>query len=163
MIKDTNHIPDVIKGLNEFNNSQLRAGVLEDGKIHMIAHVQEYGATIVAKNAGGYLMIPVPDGTFRKLAKVTIPARPFIAQTVLGHETEWKNEAGKAFHAIVSGGNAEGFKKGLAQKMKNDIVQTMRSGNFAGNAPLTVLIKGSSTPLIDTGGLLGSIQGKVER
>lgn len=162
MIKDTNNLPKIIDNLQQFNRTDVRAGVLEGGKMQMIAHVQEYGATITAKNAGGYLMIPMPDGSFRKLKQVTIPARPFIQMTVINHQQEWKNEAAETFNRIIRGNSIGDFKVGLAKKMKLDIQNTMRSGNFTANAPLTVERKGGSQPLIDTGGLLNSIQGKVD-
>lgn len=163
MIKDTNRIPEVIKALEQLDGSKMRAGILDGGKLHMIAHVQEYGATITAKNAKGYLMIPMPDGTFRKLKSVTIPSRPFIARTVIQHSSDWRQNAKSAISVAISGGNVEGIKQEIANKMSNDIKQTMQSGGFAANAPLTVERKGSSQPLIDTGALMGAVRGEVER
>lgn len=162
MIKDTNRIPEVIENLNLLNNSQMRAGVLEGGKIHMIAHVQEYGATILPKKSD-YLYVPLPDGTFRKLSKAVIPSRPFIAMTVLQNSSKWHQEAQKAFNAAVQGKNVVEYKKSIANVMKNDIKATMTNGGYVANSGLTVLIKGGSTPLINTGGLRDAIDGKVER
>lgn len=162
MIKDENNIPKAIEALEQINGSKLRAGVLDGGKEEMIAHVQEYGATITPKK-GEYLMVPMPDGSYRKLSSVTIPARPFIAQTVVKHESDWKNAAGKMIELAISGGNVASLKADLANKMAMQIKETMSSGSFTANAPLTIERKGSSQPLIDTGTLRGSIRGEVEK
>ena len=163
MIKDDNNIPQAISSLNDLNGSNLRAGVLDsDSKEHMIAHVQEYGATIKPKN-GDYLTIPMRDGTFRKLKSVTIPARPFIAQTVLKHSDEWGNQVGDMTKMALSGKDVSTLKKNLANRMALDIKTTMATGNFQANAPLTIANKGGSRPLIDTGKLQGSIRGEVEK
>ena len=161
MIKDENFIPEVIQRLTAFNGSKARAGILDGGKMGMIAHVQEYGATITPKN-GDYLMIPMPDGSFRKLKSVTIPARPYIAQAVTRHQAEWKNKAKDAFMEVISGSNGRASMQMIANKMSQDIKETISGGSFAANAPLTVAIKGSSKPLIDTGGLRAAVRGEVE-
>lgn len=162
MIKDTNHIPEAIQSLKELNGSNMRAGILEDGKEHMIAHVQEYGATIFPKN-GDYLTVPMKDGSVRKLKSVTIPARPFIAQTVLRHSSEWENRANEMAIAAISGQDVRGLKKTLADKMALDIKTTMATGDFKANAPITIANKNGSRPLIDTGALQGAIRGEVEK
>ncbi|CAK1228412.1 hypothetical protein [Fructobacillus tropaeoli] len=162
MIKDTNNIPEAIQSLNELNGSNLRAGVLDDGKEHMIAHVQEYGATITPKN-GEYLTIPMRDGSFRKLKSVTIPARPFIAQTVLRHSEEWGKIVNEMAISAISGKNVKGLKKNLADKMALDIKTTMFNGDFKANAPITIANKNGSRPLIDTGALQGAVRGEVEK
>ena len=41
------------------------------------AAIHQFGGTIEAKSKP-YLMIPVPGGGFRRKAKVTIPARPYL-------------------------------------------------------------------------------------
>lgn len=155
-------MPEVISNLNQLNGSKIRAGILDDGKLHMIAHVQEYGATIVPKN-GDYLMVPMPDGTFRNLKQVVIPSRPFIAQTVTQHAKDWEEKSKDMLLAIIAGNSARPLKVELANKMALDIKQTMSSGNFTANAPLTLERKNGSTPLIDTGSLQGAIRGEVEK
>lgn len=162
MIKDTNNIPNAVKALRELDGSKMRAGILDDGKIHMIAHVQEYGATIVPKS-GDYLMVPMRDGTFRKLKSVTIPSRPFIAQTVVQHSNQWKQRVKEMGMAAIGGEDVSGLKKNLANKMSLDIKTTMASGSFTANAPLTIQNKGGSRPLIDTGALQGAVRGEVEK
>lgn len=161
MIKDTNNLPKIIDNLNSFNHTVIYAGVKSGGKIGMIAHVQEYGATITAKQVGGYLMVPMPDGSFRKLKQVTIPARPFIQMSVIEHSNQWKDKAADALQAIIHGESAGSYKQGIAKLMVQNIKQTMRTGGFAANAPLTVARKGSSTPLLDKGTLIGSIDSEV--
>lgn len=162
MIKDTNNLPNAIKALNELNGSSMRAGILDDGKTHMIAHVQEYGATIVPKN-GDYLVVPMRDGSFRKLKSVTIPPRPFIAQSVVQHSSEWKEMVKGMGMAVLAGEDVSGLKRDLANKMALDIKTTMASGGFTANAPLTIENKGGSRPLIDTGALQGAVRGEVEK
>lgn len=162
MIKDENNIPKAIEALEQIDGSEFRAGILDGGKEEMIAHVQEYGATIRPKK-GDYLMVPMPDGSFRKLSSVTIPARPFIAQTVIRHESDWKSDAGKMIELAIGGSSVSALKTQLANKMAEQIKQTMSNGSFAANAPLTIERKGSSQPLIDTGTLQGAIRGEVEK
>jgi len=43
----------------------------------------------------------------------------------------------------------------------SEIVKAIYQGRFAANSPLTVALKGSSRPLVDTGALAGSVAGKA--
>lgn len=56
---------------------ELDGDAVEIGSAYISAGVHQFGATITAKG-GGPLKFKLADGSFRSVASVTIPARPFV-------------------------------------------------------------------------------------
>lgn len=162
-VTDHNRIPEVVRALEDLNGTKVKAGVLSGGKIGMIAHVQEYGATIVPHNPTGYLWVPMKDGSYRKLKRAVIPARSFIRSTAIEKGTSWTRMAVEAFHQAVQGEMATGFGQKIGKQMETDIRDKVNSIQSPPNAPLTLANKAGGKPLIDTGGLLGSITHEVNK
>lgn len=145
-IRDNNNIPRVIRTLNELKSYRLEVGVFaESGEYAMIASVHEFGAII---NNGK--------------AVITIPERSFIRSTFDEKENEWfeflKNQINKL---ITSNGSALLVWELLGAKMVADIQKKIRDLKDPPNAPSTIAAKGSSNPLIDTGGLRQRITYRV--
>lgn len=97
-----------------------------------------------------------------------IPARPFL-EPALAQEGV-KHNIGvmlkDAANEVLVHGNEEGCKQlwEKAGMMGRDAVKSYMAGGVPPpNAPSTVAMKGSSTPLIDTGALLSSITYAVRR
>ncbi|TYC49900.1 hypothetical protein ESZ50_04730 [Weissella muntiaci] len=167
VIKDDNHIPEIIMQLEHLKDYHVRVGILGGGEIGMIAGVQEFGAHIVAKNPSGYLWIPTKgenggkDGVL-KLREVTIPERSFIRSTFAEKQGEWNTFAEKLIFEVANGSiGARMAYQRLGERMARDIRNKIKSTHSPANAPLTINNKGSSSPLIDTGRLRQSVTYEV--
>lgn len=97
-----------------------------------------------------------------------IPARSFIRmplQTKLNDKIkEKKSLSGAELEKAMAEGKLEEFarKVGIvAEEVIQEAFSTNGFGQWAPNAPMTVELKGSSSPLIDTGQLRRSISSKV--
>lgn len=92
-----------------------------------------------------------------------IPSRPFMRQTFDKNERELSARVGAEFSAVVSGSKTpqqslEQLGLWYTYKMQAEVA----SGDFAPNSPVTIAIKGSSRPLIDTGRMRQSIRHVVK-
>lgn len=152
-ISDTNNILRLQRVLNDLEQYKLRVGVFgEDdsgGKASyvMIASVHEFGAII--DNGKGI---------------ITIPERSFIRSTFDEKQGEWMNFLKQQIKLVCDFRVApRDALERLGAKMVGDIQKKIRNLQSPPNAPSTIAAKGSSNPLIDTGGLRQRITYKVER
>lgn len=97
-----------------------------------------------------------------------IPERSFIRMPLNLHFNnrlkQKKSLAGKEFEKALKSGKIEDFarKVGLvAEEVIQEAFETRGWGKWPKNAPLTVELKGSDAPLIDTGQLRRAITSKV--
>ncbi|MBI4449043.1 hypothetical protein HY641_03390 [Candidatus Woesearchaeota archaeon] len=91
-----------------------------------------------------------------------IPSRPFMRQALDKNENKL-HERIKQYAKDIYGGLI-GTHKAMAllgSEHKGDIEKEIRTGDFKPNAPLTIAIKGSSRPLIDTGQMVQSVQFEI--
>ena len=94
--------------------------------------------------------------------EVNIPERSFLRSTFDKKENEWFKLAMKQLDKILSGEqDAQGACETLGKKMASDIQRTMRDVKTPPNANVTLGVKKSSNPLIDTGRLRQSVTWKV--
>jgi hypothetical protein len=92
-----------------------------------------------------------------------IPARPFLGGSFDDNRDKWGRAGDVAINKALTG--EMDFGAGLAilgTIAQQDIQAKIASGDFAPNAPLTVAIKGSSQPLIDTGAMRQAIRYEVQ-
>ncbi|MBT8412481.1 MAG: hypothetical protein KJP02_11890 [Octadecabacter sp.] len=92
-----------------------------------------------------------------------VPARPFIRDTADEKRAAWMRVADQAINAALRGTATleRGFTI-LGALVERDIKQAFVSGGWTPNSPVTVALKGSTTPLIDTGALRGAIRYEVK-
>ncbi len=92
-----------------------------------------------------------------------IPSRPFMRQAF--DKNEYKlNERIKQYAKDIFAGikNTRQALTLLGVEHKGNIQKEVRFGDFKPNAPLTIAIKGSSQPLIDTDQMVQSVQFEVD-
>jgi hypothetical protein len=92
-----------------------------------------------------------------------IPARPFLGASFDDNREKWGRAGDVAIDKALTG--EMDFAAGLAilgTLAQQDIQEKIASGEFAPNAPLTVALKGSSQPLIDTGAMRQAIRYEVK-
>lgn len=93
---------------------------------------------------------------------IFMPLRLYLNDYLKKHQSTSKAE----FEKAVQNGKAEGFAKkvGLvAEECIQDAFATRGFGNWEPNAAYTVALKGSDSPLIDTGELRRSISSEVKK
>ena len=100
---------------------------------------------------------------YNELGTSTIPPRPFMSQTVSSHGDEISKAIADGCSVVMEGGSAAEALDQIGSKVKGLIQNEMASGNFTPNAPETIKKKGSSTPLIDTGRMMQSVEYAVRR
>ncbi len=85
------------------------------------------------------------------------PARPFMRQSFESHQKELQRGCDEANKTINSGGSAHQALNDLGLLAKGLIQEEIVEGGFAPNSPVTIAIKGSAQPLIDSGHMRGSV------
>lgn len=146
-INSNNNIPRVIQSLRDLKKYEIEVGIFgSDGAEYvMIAGVQEFGITI-RKEKGN----------------IVIPERSFLRSTFDEKNREWFKFMKKQLEHVLSGRiNARVLCERLGAKMVADVQEKLTDINSPPNAPTTIAKKGSSNPLIDTGGLRQRITYKV--
>ncbi|WP_198589129.1 hypothetical protein [Mycobacteroides abscessus] len=162
----------------------------DDSFYSMIANVHEFGLTIKAKDkmltiptkeAEGRKAADIP-GLFRPKGKdilavseggnlkvmfilkksVTIPERSFVRSAYDDKNKEWlkffESQLEKALESKIT---VKTMFERLGAKIQGDIQQQLKDVRSPANSPITEENKGSSNPLIDTGGLRQRITYKV--
>lgn len=88
----------------------------------------------------------------------TIPARPFMKQSWDKSADSRKEVVKNAIAAVEMGKNMDTVLNQVGAYGKSLIEMEIINGDFVPNAPLTIKLKGSSRPLIDTGHMRQSVQ-----
>ena len=149
IIRRNNNIPRVIQSLKDLKKYDIEVGIFGSSGTEyvMIAGVQEFGITI-RKERGS----------------IVIPERSFLRSTFDDKNNEWFKFMRKQMEHVINGRiNAQMLCERLGAKMVGDIQEKLTDINSPPNAPATIAKKGSSNPLIDTGGLRQRITCKVVR
>lgn len=157
-ITDKNRIPEVIEKVEAFDGQKIRVGVLDGGKMGMIAAVQEYGIRIkVTRKMRAFLAY---KGLYlsKMTDHITIPERSFIRAGWDENETDFLDQAEQHIKdAVVGGVSVAAVIDAMGQEARDYIRLYARDLKEPANHPFTVHEKGSRNPLVDTGGLIGAI------
>jgi hypothetical protein len=130
--------------LNEANSKVVAVGVLNGAEPHV----------------GGATLGEV--ATWNHYGTSTIPARPFIVGPIDAKQTEIRSLIERLVKGISLGKvGADQALDLLGQKLRDTCVSAINAREFEPNAESTIARKGSSTPLVDTGQLKGSITFEV--
>lgn len=138
-ITDTNKIPQLIREIRELRRYAVEVGVFgdDDSFYVMIASVHEFGVTIQQERGS-----------------IVIPERSFMRTTFDEKKAEWfefvKRQLNNVFEFKI---DAQTLYARLGARMVGDIQEKITDLDAPPNAPSTIQKKGSSNPLIDSGGL----------
>lgn len=94
-----------------------------------------------------------------------IPARPFMSKTAELHTDDITNFTAALVGRIIDGKISDDTAlHNIGMKYQSYMQQTIRDAKSwaAPNSPRTIAKKGSSSPLIDTGRMVGSVRYEVE-
>ena len=101
-------------------------------------------------------------GFFHEFGTVLVPERSFIRATITGKAKEIKKVAAAQYKKVLNGDITNEKGLGILGALTAGLIQeTFTSNNWVPNSEATQRLKGSSTPLIDTGQLRQSISFKV--
>jgi hypothetical protein len=163
-IQDTNHVDKYLDIIEKLKRKTIRAGILEkeDSQILMIANVNEYGVniTVTPKMRGwfaaqGFPLSPQKD-------EIKIPERPFIRGSFdnnLFRIVEFgRRDIIKVFNLTMS---VDVYFKRLGLYCVSLVKKYMTDSRDIENSGMTIALKGSDNPLIDTGRLRASITYEV--
>lgn len=91
-----------------------------------------------------------------------IPARPFMSVAREIFARKFQKIRAKLLPRVLSGKmTVEAFAEQVAIRMKDAVVEAIRTGTYAPLSPATVARKGSAVPLIDTGATVNSVTFEV--
>ncbi len=92
-----------------------------------------------------------------------IPERPFMRNSVRGNKGKYKTAMKVSAKAILNGtGSVAGDLQKLGILAQGDMQEELTSLSSPPNSPVTIALKGSSKPLVDTGEMRQAITFKVE-
>lgn len=144
-ISGTNRIPQIIQSLRELGKYEIEVGIFGSDEYVMIANVHEYGITI-RKEKGS----------------IVIPERSFLRSTFDDKNQEWFKFMKKHLEQVIQGRmDAKTLCERLGARIVRDVQKKITELNDPANAPSTIAQKGSSNPLIDSGGLRKRVTYKV--
>ena len=158
----TNKLPEIAKTLTAISGKKVKVGVLE-GDHAWLAGIHEYGCKIpVTPKMRAFLHrqgLHLKDST----TEIVIPERSFLRT---GHDENADRvlkQTERALSQVVAGKmSVDDMLDLYGQQMATAIKTYMRNLSSPANHPYTVKQKGSSNPLIDTGGMVESITWKKE-
>lgn len=146
-VTDANNISRLRDVLKELKNYSVEVGIFGSDEYVMIASVHEFGATIQ-----------------RGRGSVSIPERSFLRTTFDEKNEEWISFfKSQLKHVLALQMDVQTLFNRLGARMVGDIQENITDLDAPPNAPATIAKKGSSNPLIDTGGLRMRITYRVVR
>jgi len=147
IINSSNSIPQLISELKKLKKYEIHVGIFgsDDAEYVMIAGVHEFGITIQ-----------------KEKGSIVIPERSFLRSTFDEKQNEWFKFVEKQLaHLLNCRISAKTLCERLGAKMVADAQEKLTDLDTPPNAPATIAKKGSSNPLIDSGGLRQRITYKV--
>lgn len=146
-VTDANNISRLRDVLKELKNYSVEVGIFGSDEYVMIASVHEFGATIQ-----------------RGRGSISIPERSFLRTTFDEKNEEWISFfKSQLKHVLALRMDVQTLFNRLGARMVGDVQEKITDLDAPPNAPSTIAKKGSSNPLIDTGGLRMRITYRVVR
>lgn len=157
-----NKLPKIKATLETISGKKVHVGALQ-GEHSWLAGIHEYGCKIpVTQKMRKYL---ASQGLYLKSTTkyITIPERSFLRAGHDEHADEVFKKASMAIGQVIDNKmSIDAFLDMYGQLMATTIKKYIRDLDRPKNHPFTVEQKGSSNPLVDTGGLIESITWEKE-
>lgn len=100
---------------------------------------------------------------YNELGTSTIPARPFMKRSFEDHEDKLQTYCDHGINALSNGGTAEQALKLIGDEVVGLIQEEIKNGDWEPNSPVTIALKKSEHPLIDTGYMRGQVNFVVKK
>lgn len=168
-IRDKNRVPQALARIGEINAKKVEVGYFgahySGGKITNtgLAAVHEYGANIaVTPKQRAYLAAALGVYLKASTTHIRIPERSFLRT---GSQQAIPTVVAKAkqFVPLAIAGNVDVdlLYEMLGLEMKGEIQEYAIDLSSPPNSSLTIAQKGSSNPLVDTGGMIAAMEVRV--
>ena len=162
-VEDIDHgWADIQKNVKKLGKAHTKVGYFGGGTdpskdIAARAAVMEYGARIrVTPKMKGYFLFNFGVALKKKI--IEIPKRPFFRTAFEKNYKQLGNIAAKEYNDVLEGkSNARQSLSRMGEWMVGRVKHSITNGSWAANSSLTVKLKGSSKPLIDSGELRNSV------
>jgi hypothetical protein len=165
VIKDTNNIDKVMRNLKQLGGKQIKVGLFgsDSSELVMIGAVHEYGVEIPVTPkmrawfaANGY---PLKKET----TVIKIPERSWLRSGYDENIDKIARKIEEMVPDVIEGNvNPKFFMDAIGMEFAGLIQKKMRDLKNPPNSQMTVEMKGSNNPLIDTGRLVGAIRHEIE-
>lgn len=156
-----NRFPEMGRAAAELDGRHVNVGVF--GEQAWLAGIHEYGCKIkVTDKMRAYLH---SQGLHLKASTeyITIPERAFLRNGYDANKAEVIENAEGALPAVLDGSlGTDKLLEMIGQTLSSDIKDYARELDSPPLHPFTAKQKGSSNPLVDTGGMIGAITYEVE-
>ena len=156
-------LDDMLKNSQKLDGKTIEVGYPEPSKEGGVAMIQEYGARIpVTPKMRAFFR---SRGVFLSPQKtvIVIPERSFLRAGFDKHQKETLDQAAKmAGHMLAGSISVEQYLDTVGLLLSSKIKDYAIQLKTPPNAALTVLWKGSSNPLIDSGQMVRAITWKVK-
>ena len=151
-----------LKGLKKLTEAlgdkySIKVGIMGEKAQRKNGSTEKTNAEIGFQNEFGVLTKHIPARSF-----LGMPLRLYLAEYLL----KKKSFSEKAIQKAVKDGKLLELAKSVgivAEEVIQEAFRTRGFGNWAANRPYTIAMKGSDSPLIDTGELRRSITSKAEK
>lgn len=157
-----NKLPELAKTTQLIGNKKVKVGVLE-GENAWLAGIHEYGCRIKVTPKMRAFLHSQGLHLKKSTTEIVIPERSFIRT---GHDTNADRiikQTERALGQVLAGKmSIDDMLDLYGQQMATAIKLYARNLSNPPNHPYTIEQKGSSNPLVDTGGMIESITWKKE-
>lgn len=161
-IRSVDNTTRVTRALQDVGRNEIQVGIFDGGDIGMIAAVHEYGAQIpVTEKMRGWFGangFPLKAST----TVITIPERSFIRGGFDEHSDKVINKIENLLPRVIAlQMDPDAFLDAIGVEFASLLKKYMNELDSPPNSGMTVAMKGSSNPLVDSGRLRNSITHKV--
>lgn len=161
--KDNNRIPEIVANLSKTRNKKARVGYIKNTELAMIASVHEFGCQIVVTDKMRNYLAAQGLHLKKDTKYIIIPERSFLRTGADLHEKSVYEKAELLINDVIAGNiSIDLFYEMLALELRGKIQEYAIDLDNPANHPFTIERKGSSNPLVDSGGLIGSMEVEVE-
>lgn len=154
-VKDIDNTADFLERFDSISRKTIRVGI--QGKEAEAYHTDKNG-----KRTARMIVIAGANEYGCNTGTTIIPERSFIRGTFDKHKDLIEEESQREITRIIEEGiSVEAAYEGLGERFEGLTKTFLTELTTPPNAPATIAAKGSSNPLIDTGGLRKAITHKV--
>lgn len=167
-IRDTNHIPKLLRELKKLHDRHAEVGVFEDAPgLVAIAEMNEFGIDIRVTDEFSRMLHALADehGLDKSMLPkagdvLRIPERSFLRSTFDSEKGKFDKAAREQALQVLTG-KADAYEalRELGRQVQKAIIDRVAAGDFKPNDPFTIALKGHDRPLIGETGVLETTQG----
>ena len=158
-----NMFPEMETSIKQLDGKTVSVGVLGGGEQAWLASIHEYGCRIKVTDKMRAYLHRTGLHLKKETTHIVIPERAFLRNGFDEGKDEVIDKCEQTLADVIGGTmSANQFCELVGLLLKGKIQDYARNLDSPPNHPYTVENKGSSNPLVDTGGMIGAISYKVE-